>query len=88
MPYTPYTLQTILNSSRIEEPVPSTSNSASFFSRRPTSPTQETTNTTPTVRYLKTRIDSVGAWGEFMSEISLPTKKKKLSSERFIVVFI
>lgn len=62
MPYTPYTLQTILSSSRVEDPVPSTSNSASFFSRRPTSPSQEA-STTPTVRYSRARIDSVGAWG-------------------------
>ncbi|KAK4513889.1 uncharacterized protein ATC70_005896 [Mucor velutinosus] len=69
MPYTPYTLQTVLSSSRIEDPAPSTSSSASFFSRRPTSPTsQETLNTTTstaTVRYTsssKARIDSVGAW--------------------------
>ncbi|GAN02424.1 transforming growth factor-beta receptor-associated protein 1 isoform X1 [Mucor ambiguus] len=73
MPYTPYTLQTILSSSRIEDHAPSTSSSTSFFSRRPTSPTsQETLNTTTasttstaTVRYAsnsKTRIDSVGAW--------------------------
>ncbi|CAO0793490.1 unnamed protein product [Mucor circinelloides] len=70
MPYTPYTLQTILSSSRIEDPAPSSSNSASFFSRRPTSPTSQevsntVTTTTPTIRYAnspKTRIDSVGAW--------------------------
>ncbi|KAL9546656.1 hypothetical protein MBANPS3_006557 [Mucor bainieri] len=65
MPYTPYTLQTILSASRAEDPVPSsTSSSTSFFSRRPTSPTSPETTTT-TVRYAsnaKTRIDSVGAW--------------------------
>ncbi|KAI8346357.1 hypothetical protein EDC96DRAFT_521434 [Choanephora cucurbitarum] len=62
MPYTPYTLQTVLQSSRIEEaivPTPTTSTS-SFFSRRATSP--ETQVGSPTTRYSTTRIESVGAW--------------------------
>ncbi|GAA5809917.1 hypothetical protein MFLAVUS_003332 [Mucor flavus] len=62
MPYTPYTLQTILCSPRIEEAIqPSTS--SSFFSRRPTSPSSNDGVTSPTIRYSSTtRIDSVGAW--------------------------
>lgn len=63
MPYTPYTLQTILSSPPIEEAIqPSTS--SSFFSRRPTSPSSNDGVTSPTIRYSSTtRIDSVGAWG-------------------------
>ncbi|KAI7897305.1 vacuolar sorting protein 39 domain 2-domain-containing protein [Mucor mucedo] len=64
MPYTPYTLQTILSSPRIEEPIQA-STSTSFFSRRPTSPSSPSTDgvTSPTIRYSSTnRIDSVAAW--------------------------
>ncbi|KAI8640536.1 vacuolar sorting protein 39 domain 2-domain-containing protein [Parasitella parasitica] len=61
MPYTPYTLQSILSPSKKEEPAPSTSSSASIFSRRPISPNQEPENAS-TVRYARARIDSVGAW--------------------------
>ncbi|RCH94337.1 hypothetical protein CU097_012873 [Rhizopus azygosporus] len=67
MPYTPYTLQTILASSCVqrEEPVPTPNTSTSFFSRRATSPPNEATS--PILRLTSNtsaavRIDSVGAW--------------------------
>ncbi|KAL4211163.1 vacuolar sorting protein 39 domain 2-domain-containing protein [Rhizopus microsporus] len=67
MPYTPYTLQTILASSCVqrEEPVPTPNTSTSFFSRRATSPPNDATS--PILRLTSNtsaavRIDSVGAW--------------------------
>lgn len=80
MPYTPYTLQTILSSPprKLDEPPPiQASTSTSFFSRRPTSPTTSSNEagtgagkvTSPTIRYAiasTTRIDSVGAWGKYL----------------------
>lgn len=62
MPYTPYTLQTILTSARPEEPIPSSTSSTSFFSRRPTSPPADASNATIT-RNVNSRIESIGAWG-------------------------
>lgn len=80
MPYTPYTLQTILSSPRIEEPI-QTSTSTSFFSRRPTSPSSADGVTSPTIRYSSTnRIDSVGAWGNISSYTI--TQKTNLSVYR------
>lgn len=68
MPYTPYTLQTILASSCVqrEEPAPTPNTSTSFFSRRATSPPNDATS--PILRLTSNtsaavRIDSVGAWG-------------------------
>ncbi|EIE77150.1 hypothetical protein RO3G_01854 [Rhizopus delemar RA 99-880] len=68
MPYTPYTLQTILApppSTQKEEPVPTPNTSTSFFSRKTSSPPNEAAS--PILRFTNTtatpRIDSVGAWG-------------------------
>ncbi|KAG1464110.1 hypothetical protein G6F46_003095 [Rhizopus delemar] len=67
MPYTPYTLQTILApppSTQKEEPVPTPNTSTSFFSRKTSSPPNEAAS--PILRFTNTtatpRIDSVGAW--------------------------
>ncbi|KAI8994624.1 hypothetical protein BDB01DRAFT_846646 [Pilobolus umbonatus] len=55
MSYTPYTLQTILT--HIEEPVPGSTNSNSFFARIPIVPPNEPSNVRPS-----SWIQSVGAW--------------------------
>ncbi|KAG1471819.1 hypothetical protein G6F56_001908 [Rhizopus delemar] len=68
MPYTPYTLQTILVPPPVtqkEEPIPTPNTSTSFFSRRSNSPPNEAAS--PILRFstntaAATRIDSVGAW--------------------------